>query len=232
MRTPTMFFAAVMVLVAAAGAFADENFDAELYFDSPSAIVPDTEYLFEFSVENYSPVPTTAGVANNWISDVEIFMPSADYMPNVVSLDSPDALHPADGEWQVSYGMDVDGTYYIRWMFVAHGSAAVIGDIHEGELLGFEFTATTDSAATDGFDYTLINDVGDSIDGTAYIGGADDDADDDDMDDDADDDDASDDDDAFDDDDASDDDDADDAADDDGGDDDDDDDDGGCGCGC
>ncbi|MCZ7586529.1 MAG: hypothetical protein M5R36_26105 [Deltaproteobacteria bacterium] len=175
-----------LVLAAAADATSDDDVDeftATLEFSDPALLEADTAYAFELRVTNTS----VEGETRRWINDVELFMPTTDYTIDEASLTAPQARHPDDGDWDAAYG-EGDTWRGIRWLFSGLVSSESYGDIREGEYLDFAFNATTDGDASDGFGWYIEADSGEFVEGTAFIGAADDDTDDD-FDDDTDDDD-------------------------------------------
>ncbi len=179
----------------------DAEFTASLAFDSPTELLPSTDYEFEFTVEN----TTSESETHHWIIRIEMFMPASDYVIDYDNVSAPEAIH--EGEWEFEDIMD-DGYPGIRWQFSGivtsetygdirdadarmFANAADEGDIPEDESLGgFTFTATTDEAGTDGFPWAVWS--GDGLffmDKTCVVAAncadADDDADDDTLDDDS-----------------------------------------------
>ncbi len=140
------------------------GFSGTLDFASPDALAPNTEFNFEFRVEN----TTSAEVeGDHWIYLVEIYMPSPEYAING-NLMAPDAIH--GGEWTAELLEDVTDSPGIRWMHSNVVTSAAYGDIREGEYLDFAFNATTDAEGSDGFDFRLVTQNDDFVTGTAYIG--------------------------------------------------------------
>ena len=163
---------------------ADEGFFASsVMFTEPAALEPNAELFFQISVTNAAVADTGKG---DWINQVDLTMPSQDYVVDEAILTAPDPLHGATGDdteidkWVVSFDPT---TVTITWAVMAAVSSANYGDIREGDTLAFEFTATTDADATDGFDWVLYSDEGNIVTGTAYVEDQDDDDDDDDDDD-------------------------------------------------
>ncbi|MCB1153153.1 hypothetical protein KDL45_05845 [bacterium] len=151
------------------------DFDAALEFNAPTALDPDFSYQFTFSVTNNS-APSAS--ERNWIYLVEVFMPSLDYKISS-GIFEPESSH--GGAWDAMSLEDESGVPGIQWIHTAMTSTSgAIGDIEEGDFLTFSFEATTDSQATDGFEWRLLSDNDDSVvTGTSYIGEGDDDDDDD-----------------------------------------------------
>jgi hypothetical protein len=112
---------------------------------------------------------STSADGQHWIYLVEMFMPNPDY---VISQDVavPDAIH-GGGEWQADIFNNDAGEVGISWEFVTSTTSTGFGDIQEGDFLDFSFVATTDEAATDGFDWKLTTDTFEIATGTAYVGG-------------------------------------------------------------
>jgi len=176
----TAFLGAVILLLAMGGATAAnaQEFEANLNFVSPLTLMPDQVFEFTFRVRN----TTTPGATNHWIYSVELFMPSTEYEVFPMEVQNPDSLH--GGIWEFDAERNAQDTWGIVWTYTEGGTSAGVGDIHEGEQMDFNFKAQTDSTATDGFHWRMIDGIGDFDSGTAYVGG-DDDFDDDDADDDA-----------------------------------------------
>jgi len=162
----------------------DGFFASTVEFTEPTALTPSEQLLFTFTVTNNAVAGEAKG---DWINQVDLTMPSQDYVVDEESLTAPDPLHTADVEkWEVSFDPT---TVTITWQTLAAATSMNYGDIREGEWLAFEFTATTDAEATDGFDWALYSDEGNIVTGTAWIEVPDDDDDDTDVGDDDDDDD-------------------------------------------
>lgn len=142
-----------------------EGFSGTVEFNSPEALTPSTQFEFNFVVTN-----TTSADAEgeNWINMVEMFMPAVGYVVDA-DIAAPEALY-SGGEWEAELATDSTDTQYITWMFVTPGSSASYGDIREGDYLDFSFTATTDEAATDGFNWRLETSNSQYDTGTAYVG--------------------------------------------------------------
>ncbi len=162
-----------------------DEFTAELNFDLPNALEPDSTYDFEFTVKN----TTSPSDMQRWVNKLEMFMPDPGYSVDEDYVSSPDAMH--DGEWTSTMieHEDNDGVYMgIRWQYSGYVTSEDYedireedakffakageddGDIAEGESLGgFTFRATTttesDVSKLDGFDWAVWAD-----DGTLYIG--------------------------------------------------------------
>jgi len=153
----------------------DLTFAATVEFSTPDALEAETAYDFRFTVAN-----TTSAEIRRWIFDVEMFLPTANYVLDEENLTAPEALH--GGTWEASKMEDTENISGIKWMFTGVVTSESYGDIREGESLDFAFTATTDAESTDGFDWRLIaydeNAEEYELYGTAYIYGGDDDVDD------------------------------------------------------
>jgi hypothetical protein len=150
-------------------------FSAGVRFSEPDVLAPATAYLFTFSVTNNS---TTT---NQWIYDIELYMPSMGYLVDTTTLVAPAPLHQFMGSWEVDYyesaqGKEVQWTYVSTWR-------SFFGDIRESETLNLSFQATTDDQPTDGFPWYIASDSGTHAMGVAYIGSVTDDASDDSADD-------------------------------------------------
>jgi hypothetical protein len=141
------------------------EFAATLAFVSPTALEGNIEYEFEFKVTN----TTTPSSVHQWISIVDLYMPTSDYSINP-DLASPDALH--GGQWNATLLTETDSSTAvgIRWEFTLGVSSMAYGDIREGEDIDFSFRATTDGSGTDGFDFKITADSANFVSGTAYIG--------------------------------------------------------------
>lgn len=116
----------------------------------PVVLENNTEYEFAFEVFN-----TNGGDVA--IQKVEISLPNTNYALDSSALVAPEALHSGN-VWTVDW---VSDSATIAWESMGgKGSSAEVGDIREGEVLTFTFTATTDSAkaASDGFPWTLTGD--------------------------------------------------------------------------
>ena len=145
-------------------------------FDEPTELNPSESIDFLFTVYNL-------GTGDeDWIYKVALTMPSVDYVVNENTISTPDLLHEdANDFWDFAFNPT---TQTITWEISGTTTATLIGDIRGGEELQFGYTAQTDAAATDGFQWTLYGDKGGKISGTAWIESDDDDDDSDDDDDD------------------------------------------------
>jgi hypothetical protein len=144
---------------------ASVTFSATVEFVSPVELLAETEYDFQFTVTN----TTTVSAYQNWISIVDLYMPTEAYEINVDELMAPDALHA--GSWTVKTLPEGQTPTGLRWEFSSGVSSLAYGDIRESENLDFAFRAKTDADASDGFDYKITADSGQYVNGTAYIGG-------------------------------------------------------------
>lgn len=163
-------FALLFTTFSAATAQVDDD-DDDIYtsgveFLTPSDLQPSTQYNFSFMAVNGA---APSYYSREWIYQVDLVLPSDDYVLDETNLTAPNPLHPADVQkWEVEF--DYNNTM-ISWMTVAgHVSSGEVGDIRESESLMFEFVATTDSEATDGFFWWLTTDQGTVINGISYIG--------------------------------------------------------------
>ena len=177
MRKKFMLSLVFCFWIATAGLALAQFSASDVEFTDPAALNPSQEFDFSFLVTNAA---TSGDASAEWIMQVELSMPSDGYVVNSSALTAPAPLHPTEiSEWEVNF---LSSTNTITWSTVAMGTTAT-GDIREQESLAFDFTATTDAEATDGFDWELTGDGGTIVSGTAYIGdepGDDDDDDDDD----------------------------------------------------
>jgi len=149
----------LLLLISSTAWAQDDPFGLSGYADGdgPPLILQDnTTYEFAFDVFNFS----GGDVA---IQKFDITLPSPDYILDEVTLSAPEALHP-DRIWIVDYDAD---HYTVFWESICAGASnsANLGDIREGEILQFQFIATTDSnkAATDGFLWVLTGDDGETV---------------------------------------------------------------------
>jgi len=161
----------------------DDDFMAStLVFDAPTALEAETPYDFEFTVTNGATFNGDTDEKGEWIFGVDLSMPSSDYVVDESDLKGPTPLHGtvSEGDYQIlSWDASFDPTSTtITWQCFGVVTSANYGDIREGEMLSFQFSATTDAAATDGFHWVLHGDLGTDVEGDAYINGGDDDNDD------------------------------------------------------
>ena len=155
---------------------------------TPTELAPGEEYEFWFEVTN---LEESLGEPEEgeWIYKVELSMPSLDYEVDTDEdaddpVPVPDPLHPDEvAYWESDFA---PGTNTITWQSIGVISTGPpIGDIHEGEMLVFQFIATTDDAngeASDGFPWKLYSDDNTMAEGMAFINEPSDDDDDDDND--------------------------------------------------
>lgn len=143
-------------------------------FDQPSSLVPDNmlRFVLNITYENASSKGFNAG---EWILSVDLAMPSGDYEVNETTLAPPDPLHTDIDRWEVYF--DAFNTTITWQSFSVVSSGASAGDIREGDTQLFEFDATPDDNATDGFPYILYGDKGSVESGVVYISGTSDDDD-------------------------------------------------------
>lgn len=157
----------------------DDFMDSFIIITDPTEITPLTTYIFSLTVVHGAPA---ASPRLDWINQVDLSMPSMNYVVDTMSLDAPSPLHPTETDrWEVQFD---PGTSKITWQSFSLVTSANYGDIRDGEMLGFQFVATTDDSPTDGFAWSLHGDLGGLVQGTAYIESGDDDDDDDTTDDD------------------------------------------------
>jgi|GEM_PF-4884942 len=187
----------LLMTIGPVSAEADETTftDSTLTFVEPETLAPDTYTQFLIMVYNAAPIDP---VRDEWIKQVSVFLPEG-YIIDESVLDGPACLHPGeycDGSWDVRYD---EMFRMITYSSVGFAFKEEFGDIREQDVNTFVFHATTDHAATGGFQWELWGDGGTVIVGNSYIDGDDDDTTDDDTadDDDDDDDDNDDDDDDF-----------------------------------
>lgn len=154
-------FLMCLLLMASAAWAQDDPFGLSGYAngDSPPVVLQDnTAYEFAFDVFNF-----TGGEVS--IQRFDITLPNAEYTLDEAALEAPQALHE-DMLWQVDYHAT---SYTVTWESICTGTSnsAEVGDIREGEILQFRFTATTDSnttkAATDGFLWKLTGDDNETV---------------------------------------------------------------------
>jgi hypothetical protein len=147
----------------------DDFFSSTVVFTEPAVLDPEAELLFEINVTNNAQVGADKG---DWVNQVDLTMPSTAYLVDEETLAGPAPLHGATGDdteidkWEASFDPT---TATITWATLTVVSSANYGDIREGESLAFEFTATTDADASDGFDWVLYSDEGPIVTGTAYV---------------------------------------------------------------
>lgn len=159
--------------------------DSYLEFDSPTALEADIDYEFNLTVYNAATFEEK-GKQGEWIYAIDLTMPSEDYVVDTETLAGPDPIHSGtDDEYEIT-GWEANfdpSSATISWQCFGVVTSATYGDIREGDLLAFQFMATTDAGATDGFPWVLHGDMGTDVEGTAYITEepTDDDEDDDDM---------------------------------------------------
>jgi hypothetical protein len=162
--------------------------DSYLAFDSPTEIEGDTEYEFNLTVYNAATFEEK-GKQGEWIYAIDLAMPSVDYVVSTDTLAGPDPIHGSTGDefeitgWEANFDPSLAT---ISWQCFGVVTSANYGDIREGDLLQFQFMATTDTDATDGFPWVIHGDMGTDVEGKAYIGEEPVDDDDDDDDDDTD----------------------------------------------
>ncbi len=150
-----------------------DSFAAAGEFLSPDALGASEEYEFNFRVENTS---NTINNPDNWICEVDLFMPSGDYSLAEDMIADPDALHSGEWSHEVEYSEENKAT--IMWMHSGlNASSSMVCDIHEGEALEFSFRATTDEGPTDGFDWRALSAGGEWATDQAFVSGDDDDDD-------------------------------------------------------
>jgi hypothetical protein len=155
----------------------DGFFASTVEFTSPDALDPNEEYEFIFEVTNNALLdPDQKG---DWINQVDLSMPSGDYVVDENELTAPVPLYGDTGDeteiekWEVSFDPN---TVTITWQAFGVVTSANYGDIREGDVLPFQFVATTDSTPTGtlesgiGFNWVLYSDEGNTVSGTAYIG--------------------------------------------------------------
>jgi hypothetical protein len=142
-----------------------EGFAGTIEFNAPAELKPTTQYQFEFKVSNTTN-PNIDGT--HWIYLVEMFMPNLEYLISA-DINVPDSLH-GGGEWTADLFTNEANEQGILWEFNSQMTSAAYGDIQEGDFLDFSFAATTDAAATDGFDWRLETDMHEFATGTAYVG--------------------------------------------------------------
>jgi len=147
--------------------------DSTLDFTSPQAIEASTEYEFIFDVTNKAMPLKADQEKQEWIKKVDLAMPTADYAVNQDALVAPDPLHgdASEGDyridhWDVLFNPDTNA---ITWTAFGVATSVEYGDIREGDVLSFTFKATTDAIPTDGFAWTPYGDMGDNVNGIAYI---------------------------------------------------------------
>jgi hypothetical protein len=156
----------------------DSYFDSTLEFTQPPDIDPETQYQFVFTVTNAAKPGTEKC---DWIQQVDLTMPSADYA--VDKIDEPNPLHQETENWESYFDAN---TATITWSsYYVNPRAMMLGDIREGESLSFSFTATTDSQEDGTFIWLLTGDEGNSVAGESWFDDDDDVIGDDDDDDDA-----------------------------------------------
>lgn len=169
----------IVLIVAVATLFAfsspalaeNETFDdSKVEFLDPTSLDALTTYDFQMLVYNNA-LPTRE--KGDWINQVDLTLPSTAYNTTHGDISIPEPLHyDVISYWEVAFA---PSTGMISWQAVGVVSSATFGDIREGEYLMFEFRATTDDQATDGFEWVLYSDMGNMVTGTTYIMGGDDD---------------------------------------------------------
>ncbi|MBZ0270831.1 hypothetical protein K8I61_02255 [bacterium] len=126
-----------------------EGFTVAAAIASPPQIKPDTRYLFEFEVENTSPMGN-----GNWIDAVNLLAPDR-WLLQPGDAINPPSLH-GEGDWINSLSYDPPA---IRWEYVPYDSSTG-GDVREGEKQTFLFYATTDSLPGRKFEFTAWSYLG------------------------------------------------------------------------
>ena len=167
----------------------DDFYSSELYFESPSALEPSETYEFMFTVVNHAIAPDDKGIVKgDWINQVDLTMPSTDYLVDESQLTAPIPLYGDTGDeteiekWEVSFDHN---TTTITWQAFGVVTSVNYGDIREGDFLSFQFVATTDAEPTGTWEsetpflWVLYSDEGNTVAGEAYIGEQIDDDDDD-----------------------------------------------------
>ena len=153
--------------------------------DAPDSMEANTPYDFEFTV--YNAATFNPDEKGEWIYAVDLTMPSENYSVDETNLAGPSPLHGSvsEGEYQIlGWEANFDPTSTtITWQAFGVVTSANYGDIREGEMLSFQFSATTDDVPTDGFHWVLRGDMGTDVEGDFYINELPDDDDDDDDDD-------------------------------------------------
>ena len=159
---------------------ADElNATLEFVNETGDELVAEEYYEFEIHVINNEEYSATE--KGEWIYKVELSMPSTAY---AVELDTtaeypipvPDAKYEDTDHWESEFD---PSSSTITWQSFGVVTSANYGDIREGDMMVFNFIATTDEEATDGFHWMLYSDEGTEAEGVAYYGSGDDDDDDD-----------------------------------------------------
>ena len=152
-------------------------------FIEPTMIQAGQKLLFRMRVTHG--VDAAGTERGEWIYKVGITLPTTDYGVDNDSLVTPDPLHGigdpyAVDRWEVEY----DPTLAMfTWECFAVDMDERWGDIREGDSIVFDFTATVDDAASNGFTWTLWGDKGNSVTDTIFIDEPSDDDDNDDNDD-------------------------------------------------
>jgi len=149
------------------------------YLDFQPVAVFEANSTYEFSVDVHNMATAASGGQKEkleWIKKVELTMASTDYAVDEANLTAPDPLYPAETDhWDVLLDPT---TQKITWEAFGVVSSVEYGDIREGDVLTFTFTATTDAGPSDGFEWLLVGDMGTPVSGKAYVkeGPSDDDA--------------------------------------------------------
>ena len=150
----------------------DDFFASTLVFDSPTALDPETEYEFQFTVTNNAIADDEEKA--EWIKAVDLTLPSQEYLLDETDLTAPEPLYPEETErWEVEFDAN---SSTISWQCFGVVTSVNYGDIREGDFLSFQFIATTDSVPTGtyesevGFNWVLYGDNENVVPGTSYIG--------------------------------------------------------------
>ena len=160
------------------------TFDSSSFaFTLPTAIAANTQYTFTFDVFNAAQ-PSTKATKGIWIREVDLNLP-ANYVlaAEADQLAAPSCLHTGDGycdHWEANFDSTANK---ITWQSFGTITTVEFGDIREQDTQTFSFLATTDDGPANAFPWKLWGDDGDPIhggngsfvEGTAVIGGADDD---------------------------------------------------------
>lgn len=145
----------------------------------PAMIQAGQKLLFRVRVTHG--VDVAGAEKGEWINKVGLALPTTDYEVDTDYLEPPDPMHGsgdthAIDRWEVEYDPTL-ATF--TWECFSVDPGERYGDIREGDSLVFDFTATIDDAASNGFTWTLWGDKGNSLTDTIFIDEPSDDDDDD-----------------------------------------------------
>lgn len=139
-------------------------YDTQVYITQPTSMESNTSYTFQFKVDFWSME------LDEYLLSFSVTFPAG--YTGISATDPP----PVDeGAYGSHWTHTVSGTT-VTWTFAHYcdpqsGWGCGWGDAHVGSSITFSATATTDAAATNRFQYTVTGDFGNTLSGTAYVGG-------------------------------------------------------------